>query len=138
MQRKLPPARKGTVTVELAMTLPIIFALVFGAIDFSRANMIRNTLDNAAFEAARKATLPGATTAEVVGKAREVLNLLSIKDANIVVTPNTIAQDTQKVTVSISVNLGRNLYASSQILRNMTIKKSCTLTREEFAAGLTQ
>ncbi len=136
MRNQLNSPRRGTVTVELAITLPIIFALLLGAVDFSRANMIRNTLDNAAFESARFATIPGATSAEICAKAQEVLDILAIKNVVIVVTPNIITDSTEKVTVSISVDLGQNLYAASQILSGKTIEKSCTLTREQFAVEL--
>lgn len=125
--------RKGTVTVEMAFVLPILFALLLGAVDFSRANMIRNTVDNAVFEASRTATIPGATEAEIKAKATEILDHLSIKNATITVTPAIINTDTPQVTVQVSVNLSENLYASSQLLRDKIISKSCTLTREQFA-----
>ncbi|MCA9183735.1 MAG: pilus assembly protein [Planctomycetales bacterium] len=113
--------------------LPIIFAMLLGAVDFSRANMIRNTLDNAAFEAARFATIPGATSAEITAIAQQTLDILSIQNATITVIPATIAGDTERVTVEISVPLRNNLYASSQLLSGITITESCSLTKEQFA-----
>ena len=125
--------RRGSVTVEMAFVLPILFALLLGAVDFSRANMIRNTVDNAVFEASRTATIPGATETEIKEKAVEILSHLSIKNPTITVTPAIITTDTPQVTVQISVNLSENLYTSSQFLSGKTLSKSCTLTREQFA-----
>jgi Flp pilus assembly protein TadG len=123
--------------VEVALVLPILLTLFFGAIDFSRANSIRNTLENAAYEGARRAIVPGATAADVQQAAMEILTVLSIEQATITIVPNTITDATTQVTVSISVPLGSNLYASSQILSSSTLTKSCSLTREQFAiAGM--
>ncbi len=130
--------RSGAVTVELAIVLPIIFGVLFSSIDFSRANMIRNTVDNAAFEAARFATIPGATEAEITAKAQEVLDVLSLVDAQIVVIPAVITDESEQVTVQISVDLGKNLYAASQMLSGKMIVRSFTLTREQFAVELLQ
>lgn len=134
LKRRRPQRkRQGALTVEMAFVLPILFALLLAAVDFSRANMIRNTVDNAVFEASRTATIPGATEAEIKAKATEILDNLSIKNPTITVTPAVIEIDTPQVTVQVSVNLSDNLYASSHMLMGKTISKTCTLTREQFA-----
>jgi len=36
--------------VEFALVLPILLIFVFGEFEFARVNMLRNTMENAAFE----------------------------------------------------------------------------------------
>ena len=61
---KKPHERRGTTTVEFALTAPIVFFLLMGAIELSRANMLRHTTVVAATEGARNGIIPGATSAE--------------------------------------------------------------------------
>lgn len=56
-----PTQRSGTAAVELAIVAPVLFAIVFGAIDFGRAMMVANLLTTVSREAARLATLPNTT-----------------------------------------------------------------------------
>ncbi len=125
-------SRRGTTVVELAIVAPIIFLLLFCAIDFSRANSIRNTAENAAYEAARRAIVPGSTNLDAQTAANEILNILSIKNAAVSVTPSSITTATKQVSVTISIPLGDNLYASNQFLKCRTLTRTCTLTREQF------
>ena len=136
MTRFKRSTRRGAVAVETALVLPIIFAVFLGAVDFFRANMIRNTLDNAAFEAARFATIPGATEAEIKQVAQDTLDILAIENATVTVSPQVILDDTPSVTVQINVPLTANLYAASKILSGKTLSKTCTLTREQFAVEI--
>ena len=68
--------RRGATTVELALTLPILFLLVFGAIEFSRAHMLQHTTEIAATEAARQAIVPGATAEECRNTCLQELGIL--------------------------------------------------------------
>ncbi|MEZ6135358.1 MAG: pilus assembly protein [Pirellulaceae bacterium] len=133
MNQQNAKSRRGATTVELALVLPIIFTLLVGAVDFSRANMIRNTMDNAAFEAARYATIPGATSTEISTIAQDTLAILGIQNATITVTPSTVTDETPQVSVQIDVPLAQNLYASGPMLSGITLSESCSLTKEQFA-----
>jgi len=48
--------QKGQALVELAIILPLLVLLVFGAFEFGRAMYIKNTLNYAAREGARRAS----------------------------------------------------------------------------------
>ncbi len=128
-------ARQGTTVVEVAIVLPLILMLFFAAIDFSRANSIRNTAENAAYEGARRAIVPGATKQSALDEANVILGLLSIHSATITVSPETITNSTPQVTVTVTVPLGSNLYAASPFLTSTTISRTCTLTREQFTVA---
>ena len=57
--------RRGTVTVEMALVLPIFTMLVFGIIEFGRGFMIMQLVTNVAREGCRKAIIDGSTNADV-------------------------------------------------------------------------
>lgn len=132
---KLETARHGTTVVEVAIVLPLILMLFFAAIDFSRANSIRNTAENAAYEGARRAIVPGATKQSALDEANVILGILSINSATVSVSPETITNSTPQVTVTVTVPLGSNLYAASPFLTSTTISRTCTLTREQFSVA---
>jgi len=48
---------KGSALVEMALILPVLLLLVFGIFEFGRAMLITNTLNYAAREGARRATV---------------------------------------------------------------------------------
>lgn len=57
--------RRGAVTVEMALVLPIFTMLVFGIIEFGRGFMIMQLVTNAAREGCRRAIIDGSTNTEV-------------------------------------------------------------------------
>ncbi len=75
--------RLGGAVVEFAIVVPLFLLFLFAAIEFGRLNMVRHMVDNAAYEAARNAMVPGATTQEAVDEANRVLALTGITGAQI-------------------------------------------------------
>ena len=57
--------RRGTVTVEMALVLPIFTMLVFGIIEFGRGFMIMQLVTNAAREGCRRGIIDGSTNSDV-------------------------------------------------------------------------
>ena len=64
--------------VEFAIVAPILFLFFFAAFEFCRASMIRHTADNAVYEGARAAIIPGATAGEAQAEASLILNSLGL------------------------------------------------------------
>ena len=122
--------RKGTTTVEFAMTVPLVFLLFFGAIDFSRYNMLLHSIDNAAYEGARRGIVPGATTDEVRDEVERLLAVVGARAATIEIQPDEIRSDTENVTVSISLPMNVNAYLAPRFLNGKTVDASCTLVTE--------
>jgi Flp pilus assembly protein TadG len=114
----------------MALVIPLLFLFVFGIIESARLNMLRNSLENAAYEGARRGIVPGATAAEAEAEARRILNAVSVTGAGVDVSPRTIDSSTPQVTVTVSVPLNGAswvVYASS---RNSVMTRTITLTRE--------
>jgi hypothetical protein len=113
------------------MTAPILFALVLGAVEFSRANMLVHTASIAATEAARKSIVAGSTAAEVRLKALDELRMVGVVDATVTVDPAEIVEDTTQVTVNLTVPVSlRNGYGLSRIFLGRQVCKNVTLQRE--------
>jgi Flp pilus assembly protein TadG len=127
--------RRGATTVEMAFVVPIVFALTFGALEFARVNMVRNTVEDALFEGARQSVLPGATSAKITTKVNAVLATTGVKQAVVTVDPATITATTQKVTVRIRVPMSQNSWLPIYMTGNVYVDKSCTLSRERTFAG---
>ena len=124
------PDRRGVVTVEFALSAPILFIIVLSGWEFSRINMIRNTADNAAYEGARVGMLPGSTAERAKETAKKALNAVGVNDATVTVDPPVIASDTNVVKVSISVPFASNSYGMVRFFASGNLEKHCTLSRE--------
>ena len=122
--------RRGATAVEFAITAPILFLFVFAAVEFSRANMIRNTSTNAAYEGARRGIVPGASAADVQAAALAVVDSVLINGAQVTVSPATITPDTQQVTVTVQVPLDENGWVMPLFFAGKTIVADCTLRRD--------
>jgi Flp pilus assembly protein TadG len=106
-RRSMRRACWGVVTVEFAICAPILFFFFFAALEFSRVNMIRQSVENAVYEGSRRGIVPGATAADCRAAAQNVLNTVMARNATIDVTPAVIVQDTPEVTVAVAVLLQR-------------------------------
>jgi Flp pilus assembly protein TadG len=121
--------------VEFAVVAPILFMFVFACIEFSRVNMIRNTIVNAAYEGARAGIVPGATASTATTRANTFLSGARISGATVTCNPATITSTTSTVAITVSVNVSNNLWLAPFYAKNMTISKTCTLTKEKITGG---
>jgi Flp pilus assembly protein TadG len=122
--------RRGATAVEFALTLPIFLLFLMAAFEFGWMNVVRHTADNAAYEAARTAIVPGATAAEVNAKANAVLNVIGVRGATVTVNPSTISDATTQVTVSVDVPMKSNALVIPRFTSKTTLHSSSTLRTE--------
>ncbi|MEM6799666.1 MAG: TadE family protein, partial [Planctomycetota bacterium] len=100
--------RRGATAVEFAIVAPVFFLILFAMFEFSRVNVLRHTADNAAYEAARVAIVPGATAADAVAEAGRLLGVVGARGVNIAVDPPNLGPGTREVTVSVEVPMSQN------------------------------
>jgi len=100
--------RRGAVTAEFAITAPIFFLFLLVSFEFGWLNVIRHTADNAAYEAARIAMVPGATAADARAEANRILDIVRARGVTVTVTPSNIDPDTDEVTVEVDVAMNQN------------------------------
>lgn len=127
--------RSGKVSVEFALTMPVALMLTFGIVEFARVNMIRNTAQNAAYEGARSAIIPGGTAERAATRANLIMSTIYTKNVDVTIDPPVITDSTPKVTVSISVPLGINMWITPRYFVNQTMVRTCELTRESTNSG---
>ena len=124
--------RQGSAVVELAVVAPLLFAIVFGLVEFGRALMVEQAMVSAAREACRVAVLAGTTRQDVINRATTSLNAAGISAFTITMNPDppSSASEGTPVTVSVVVPFnnvtwlpapiylgGKNLTASSVMRR---------------------
>ena len=127
--------RRGAAVVEMAVVVPVFFLLLFAGIEFARLNVIRHTADNAAYEAARRVIVPGATAAEAIAQANSLLNIVGTRGATVDILPPTITPATDEVTVTIDVPMNQNGWIFPRFTSTTVMTSSSTL-KTERANGL--
>ncbi len=122
--------RRGATLVEFAIVAPLFFLVVLTMFEFTRLIVLRHTADNAAYEAARAAMVPGSNAASAKRKARQLLNIVGAQGAKIRVAPAKITKDTEEVTVTVSVPLNRNGWVAPKFTKGKTFTASSTMRTE--------
>lgn len=128
---RIPARRRGFMSFELVMTLPIFGLVLMGLFEFSMLFFARGDLVEAARVGARKAALPGVTEADVEAEVRSVLPRHLEKTMQVSVTPALHTGEVVTVQVwadmsaaapdllwPIGLSLGDNqLYAAAHMIR---------------------
>ena len=122
--------RRGATAVEFALVAPAFFLVLFAMFEFSRLNVLRHTADNAAYEAARVAMVPGASAAEATDAAAQLLAIIGARGASITIDPPVITTDTDSVTVAIVIPLDQNGWVVPRFTRGRQISAQTTLRTE--------
>ena len=128
--RRKNSQRHGAVTVEFAITIPIVLLIVFASLELGFANMMYHTTEAAAYEAARAAIVPGATAQSATAKAQSILNTAGINSATIAISPADLSAPTQTVSVTISTRFSDNLPLTPFYVGTTPYVKTCELQRE--------
>src|SRR5687767_1070761 len=66
-------AGRGVTVLEATLVLPIILALVFGTIEFAYVFYVKQTLQSASREGARRGAIAGSSNAEVIRAVSEAM-----------------------------------------------------------------
>ena len=128
------PARRGAAAVEFALVASLFFFVLFGMLEMSRMNMIRQTANNAAYEGARKCVVPGATASEATSTVQRLLQSIGVTGYTVTMTPTVITSTTPEVTVQVSVPLNNNMWMTPLFMRDITVGATCRLTRDWVVA----
>ena len=122
--------RVGATTVEFALVAPAFFLVIMSMFEFTRLNVLRHTADNAAYEAARVAIVPGATVAQANTEANRLLTIVGARGATVTFNPTTITPETNSVTVTGSIPLDRNGWVVPKFTKGRSLTSSATMRTE--------
>ena len=117
--------RHGTATVEFALVAPVVLFIFLGAIEMANMNFIRNMANDAAFQVARKAIIPGADLEQAIADSKTLLKHAGIR--NVEITPTTTVET---VTVNVSIPVDKNSWTIGRFISGQQIKQSCLLTKQ--------
>jgi len=123
-------AKRGAVVVEFAIAAPVFFIFLLAAFEFGWLNVLRHTADNAAYEGARAAMVPGATAAEATAKVNSILNIVGARGATVTITPPTLTTSTKEVKVAVDVPMNRNGLIAPRFTSKTTLHSESTLRTE--------
>lgn len=126
------PVRSGVATVEFAMTAPLLFMLLYAALELGHANMTFNAVEAACYEGARVGIVPGSNAAECQAAAERILTISKIRGANVTVTPANLNTSTQSVQVRVTVPYAQTAIIPPTFTRLLTINRQCELQREQL------
>lgn len=129
-KRRVCCNRRGAVVVEFAIVATVFFLILSASFEFVRLNVIRHTADNAAYEAARTAMVPGATAAEAIVTANSILNVVGTRGATVTITPPVLTPDIPQVNVQIDIPLSNNGWITPKFTSGKTVTVQSTLRKE--------
>jgi Flp pilus assembly protein TadG len=125
------PSRDGLAVVELAICLPVMIMLTFGAVEAANAIYLKQMLVTAAYEAARTATALGNTQADGEARYTQIVNSVGIKGSSITFTPpitsSTASGTAIKVTVTAPAD--SNSFSIKKYFKGTTLKGVVTMPR---------
>ncbi len=107
-----------------------------GSFEFARFVFVRNSIDQAAYEACRFGIIPGHSASEVREHAVRFLTKAGIIEASVNVLPAVIDSATREITVDIQVNFSRNSWIPPTFARNSTLRSTIALEHENVATLL--
>lgn len=125
--------RRGTAAVEFAVIAIPLFLFVFGSLEFGRAMMVVQSLDEAARVGCREAILDGSTNQEIVDAIDALLQTAGINQYSITMNPDPPTNAAQWAPVTITVNASianASWLPLPRYFANKSFTASCTLPRE--------
>ena len=123
--------RRGVLSMELVLTLPILLVLLLGLFEFTMLFYSRGLVVEASRAAARKASLPGATDEAIEAEVRRVLSPSLQAGVQIGVDLGDRSGDLVAVSIEVPMSSaspdllwpigvglnGRNLYSETRMVR---------------------
>ncbi len=130
IRRRPGTQRTGATVVEFALVAPVFFLLMIISFEFARLNVIRHSADNAAYEAARIAMVPGAVASDAINEANRLMNIAGARGTTVNVNPATLGPNTNQITVTVDVPMSQNGWITPRFTGSTTMRGQSTLKAE--------
>jgi Flp pilus assembly protein TadG len=112
------------------MVVPVFFVIFLALFEFARVDVIRHSIQTAAYEGARDAIVPNANAERARTVALENLNAIMAIHGDVTVNPAVITPQTPEVTVTVDVPLDDNAWVVPMFFQGKRLTTSVTLSRE--------
>ena len=124
--------RRGAACVELAICLPIMVALVLGAIETCTMIHTQQALHVGAYEAARVAIQPDRTSADAILAANNVLASQGVNSATVVLSPADVStlNPGRRITVTVTANIDANRISPTFFFTRTNLRAVCVMVKE--------
>ena len=123
--------RRGAAAIEFAMTAPLLFLMLYAALELGHANMTFHTVEAACYEGARIGIVPGATADQCRNAANRILLSSGVRGATVRVLPEDLQIDSPEVAVEIGVPYAETALLPPTFTRVLNISRRCELVREK-------
>lgn len=131
MIRKLKTKEHGQALVEMALVLPFFFLILFGVFEMGRVGYSYITVNNAAREGGRVATL-GGTDDQIKNSIKDAATALDSMSLTIIITPlEDDRQSGQEISVDVSYPVQLVIPIISDVITNPVIVSASIIMRQE-------
>ncbi len=123
--------RSGVAAVETAVTLPLLLILVFGSIELSNAVFLKQSLNMAAYEAAKVITRPGDNNTLATTRCQQVLAVRKITNYTLTINPAVTSATPRGTRITVTVTAGpSNLsYGPVRYMAGRNIRSTVSMVR---------
>lgn len=131
MIRKLRTKEHGQALVEMALVLPFFFLILLGVFEMGRVGYSYITVNNAAREGGRVATL-GGTDDQIKNSIKDAATALDTMSITIIITPlEDDRQSGQEISVDVSYPVQLVIPIISDVITNPVIVSASIVMRQE-------
>ena len=125
-------SRRGVAAVEMAVCLPVIILLVFGAIEASSFIFLKQSLNVAAYEGIRESIRVGSGNDEGTTRAATILSSRAVQGFQIEF-PNGDASEADRgdeIVIQVSAPTGSNSPLAGQFVTNRILTARVVMVKE--------
>lgn len=124
-------SRCGTAATEMAIAMPLLITLVFGSIEIANAVFLRQSLNMAAYEAAKVITRPGSNETLARSRCRDVLAVRKVTAYTLSFSPTvtTATPRGTQVTVTLTASAANLSYGPVQFMAGKTMSSTVVMVR---------
>ena len=132
IRRRKGDTRRGLAVVEVAVCLPVLTLLVFGAIEASSYIFLKQSLNVAAYEAVREAVRRDATNQTAVARAEVILNARGVRgfEVNLPTGALADARRGQLVRVEVTAPAADNSPLAGSFVPTRLLSSAVTMIKE--------
>lgn len=117
--------------MEAAVSLPLLVILVFGSIEIANAIFLKQSLNMAAYEAAKVITAPGDNNTLAATRCAEVLSVRKVTSHTMTISPAVTAATARgtQITVTVTASSSNLSYGPVRFMAGRTIRSAVTMVR---------